>query len=228
MDQNFIKIKKINEQLAAIAQQYKNDFFITSTIEPWVNAAIASGTFAGAAGTAKHPGVVTLLSSTSANSGHRVNLYAEAFLLGGGEKTTGIFKVVTCAGTTVRFGFHDTTSEADVNDGVYIEIAETTLTGKTANAGTRSTTATNYTITENTWYRFVIEVNSDATLITYSIYADDSGTALWIDTLATNIPTGANRYCGQGIVATNSGTTALSLVSLDYMDIALQNARRLS
>ena len=98
--------------------------------------------------------------------------------------------------------------------------------GKTSNFNTRSVTSNTYTITPNTWYRSKVELNEDATLATYTLYADDSETVLWTNTLATNIPKTAGREVGHGFISTSSGTTAISLANLDYMDIILSKTRK--
>jgi hypothetical protein len=97
------------------------------------------------------------------------------------------------------------------------------IVGKTANNSARSTTGTSYTLVTNTWYRLRIEVNSDATLVTFSLFSE-AGALLWSDTLNSNIPTAAGRETGHGIVATNSGTTAVAMVDVDYLNLWISRA----
>lgn len=217
-------------QIAEIPYKLKNEFTLAGTVQlPWVNSAISSGTIGVLAPIPKHPGVLSYSSHASnANSGYCFITEGSTFLLGGGEKTTIIFKTpASLTGVTRRMGFHDSASVSAPTDGVYIKMDADTLTGQTINNTTGSTTATNYTVSTATWYRAVIELNADATLAIFTLYADDSTTVLWQDTLATNIPTATGRNVGHGDVCTlasPSGATAIG--AIDYMDIVLPNARR--
>jgi hypothetical protein len=125
----------------------------------------------------------------------------------------------------LRFGFHDSTTSADAVDGAYFEVPAGSLniSGKTASNSTRSTTGTAYTLTVNTWYRARLVVNSNASQVDFYLY-NDSGTQLWTNNLTTNIPTGAGRQTGAGLIATNSGTTATLLAYWDWMAV-FQNDR---
>lgn len=220
---------KIGALKADMTNKVSNDFLNANTqTYPWSSAAIASGTATGGGGTgvvSKHPGMIVYNSSISANSGFRTTILNYALLLQGSEKTTIIFKTAsTLTDITRRIGFHDAVDQNDAIDGVYGEIVSGVISGKTANTSTRSTTSTNYTLLADTWYRFVIELNSDATLATYTLYADDSTTVLWTNTLATNIPKATTT--GHTDICTYAGTSAIAIGSLDYMDIVLSKTRR--
>jgi hypothetical protein len=191
----------------------------TALIAPWFAAAAVSGTSTAVTGTANHPGIVTLTSSTSANSGYAYALGTSSFLLAGTEVTEFIFQVVTTANTTARLGFQDSNSSTAPTDGAWVNIAATTLDGRTASNTTGSTTGTNYTITASVWYRAKVVVNSDATQVDFYLYTCADGVQVWTNNLTTNIPTAAGRETGQSAMATNSGTTALELVDLDFMDV---------
>lgn len=203
---------------------YANDFLAVSTnpFFPFVGVAVASGT-AGTVttgATANHPGVIRLTSSTTTNSGYFIGTNITNLILGGGESAEAIFNIAVLAGTTIRLGFHDSTTSGDAADGCYIEIAETGVaTGKTANNAARSSTGTTTTLSATTWYRANVTMNADATLATFSIYSD-AGALLWTDSLSTNIPTTSGRECGMAAIATNSGTSAIDLLYLDYMAIS--------
>jgi hypothetical protein len=162
---------------------------------------------------------VTLTSSTSANSGYAYALGTSSFLLAGTEVTEFIFQVVTTANTTARLGFQDSNNSTAPTDGAWVNIAATTLDGRTASNTTSSTTGTNYTITASVWYRAKVVVNSDATQVDFYLYTCADGVQVWTNNLTTNIPTAAGRETGQSAMATNSGTTALELVDLDFMDV---------
>lgn len=216
----------VNE--ARIKRFWKNlvseDFLLSTNTAPWKITAISSGT-TGSAATAKHPGIVSLSSSTTPDSGSFIQTSKYTILLGGGERSTIIFKTATTQTTvTRRMGFHNTSAVTAPTDGVYCKIENGVLTGQAAASSVISTTATNYNLAANTWYRLVIDLNDNATLVTFTLYADDSDTILWADSLATNIPTTS---LGHGDVATSSGSSAINLGMLDYMDIYSPNARRL-
>lgn len=198
---------------------------------PWTPAALQAATIGAINGTAKHPGVAKYTSHASnANSGVRFNLSgSNKILLAGGEKATFIFSTGDVVdNVTRRFGFLDNTDQNAPTDGVYFKQTGDALTGQTANNTTISTTGTSYTITTNTWYRGVVELNTACTLATFTLYADDSDTVLWTDTLATNIPTGAGRVVGHGDICTlDSSTGAVIIGYLDYFDFILPNARKI-
>jgi hypothetical protein len=177
--------------------------------------------------TGDHPGVFRFDSSTTPNSGYKVATYVDTFTIGGGEEFNIIYNLTTLANSTYRFGFHDSTSSSDAVDGCYLEIDGSGVgTGKTANNSTRSSTATTYTHTAGTWYRLKIKVNSAATSVAFTVY-DDTGTVLWTNTLTTNIPTGdSTRKCGAGFVATNSGSSSVALLHVDYMSVSLEGLSR--
>jgi hypothetical protein len=194
-----------------------------SSLHPWYTAAIASGTFTEALGEKDHPGICRLLSSINANSGYRITVDLSSLLLSGTEETIIVFRPLTLAGTTLRLGFRDNQTSADVVDGVYLEMSQVggidgVIVGKTSNNSARSTTGTDYTLTTNTWYRLSIAINSDASLATFSLYSA-ACSLLWSDSLSTNIPTARNT--GHGIVATNSGTTAVQLIDVDYINLSI-------
>lgn len=215
----------VNE--ARIKRFWKNlvseDFLLSTNTAPWKVSAISSGTTSSSA-TSKHPGIVSLLSSTTANSGNLTQTSKYTIVLGGGEKSTMIFKTAPAQATvTRRIGFHNTSDVTTPSDGVYCKADAGVLTGQNVASSVISTTPTNYNLAANTWYRLVIEINLNATSVTFTLYADDSDTVLWTDLLTTNIPTA---LLGHGDVATSSGLSAINIGSLDYMDIYSPNARR--
>ena len=60
--------------------------------------------------------------------------------------------------------------------------------------------------------------------VNFTLYADDSSIALWTDTLITNIP--LSIQLGISDICIYSGTTAILLGSLDYLDFSLPNLRQ--
>jgi hypothetical protein len=191
-----------------------------TSYDPWVLAAVNSGVLDRQIGLADHPGIISLESSATANSGYAVETYDNAFLLAGGEFTEAVFKSVNQTNVVVRIGFMDSFTNTAVQDGAYINIAGTTLNGMTRNAAAASTTGTSYTIVDETWYRARVVLNDDATLVTFFLFDGATGALLWSDTLDTNIPTAAARETGHGVTAyytPASGTRVL--VWLDYLNL---------
>jgi hypothetical protein len=195
---------------------------MTTYFLPWVGSAIGAGTAAIISGTANHPGIVRITSAAGL-TGIRFMLDLQTFLIQGTESHTFWLRPQTLANSILRFGFHDTTSSADATDGCYIEMAQVagvdgTIVGKTAAAAARSTTATSFLLTTNTWYRLRVAVNAAANLVTFSCFSE-AGALLWTDTLNTNIPTAPGQETGSAIVALSSGTVAICDIDAIQLDI---------
>jgi hypothetical protein len=187
-----------------------------SALWVWTGAAISSATLTGEVGSAAHPGISAMTSSTSANSGYRYLTATDAILIGGGEVFESELSIYTTTNTTIRVGFLDTTTSADPTDGAWINIAGTTLSGKTANNTSISTTGTTYTVSTDTWYRVKVVVNSAASRVDFFAYTA-AGAELWTNNLTTNIPTAAGRETGSGTIATNSGTSTVDVIQWDFL-----------
>lgn len=189
---------------------------------PWSLATISNGTLTDVVPTAEHPGVLQFSSSTTPNSGYRIHLAQLAFILGGTEKCDIILKPKTLADTTIRAGFHDSTTSGAPVDGCYFHLNPATakITGRTMDNSAASTTGTDFQAVTNTWYHLVVELNADATRVDFTIY-DEAGAVLWTDNLTTNIPTGASRACQCTVVATNSNSSAVALLELDLVSVQI-------
>jgi hypothetical protein len=201
----------------------------TGNSAPFSNSAVSSGTVAQAASgtvtTKDHPGVVRFTSSTTANSGYRIGTDLVSYRLGGGEAFSCVWRHETFTNTTCRIGFHDCSTSADAVDGCYIEVDTSGVaSAKTASNSSRTTNATTVTLSTGTWYNCDIFLNSAGTLVDF-IIRNDAGTVLLNVNNTTNIPTGSGRECGAVAIATNSGTTATLLFSLDYMSVSFITAR---
>lgn len=195
-----------------------------ATYALWDYAVISSGTQSKIAAEPTHPGILRTSSSTTANSGGYCRTDATSFRLAGGEVSEHVFRIQTLTTTTIRLGFLDTATSADAVDGAYIEIPATgAAVGKTSNNSTRSTSGTIATLSTGVWYRAKIVVNRAANAVDFYLF-DDSGNLLGSQQLTANIPTAAGRETGHGYVATNSGTTAVALVDMDYMAIEFSKA----
>lgn len=196
----------------------------TAQFDPFLGAAIGGGTVANANAsiiTRHHPGVIRARSSTTANSGYTVTTGGLGqILIGGNEVFECVVNITTLTNGTFRIGFIDTNTSADCVDGAYFEIpAAGTVVAKTSNNSTRTTSATLFTATVATWYRFRVTVNSNATSINFNVF-NDSGVSQGSTDITTNIPTAAGRETGCGVIGTNSGTTATDLYHLDFMALS--------
>jgi len=184
----------------------------------------AGGTTIAGTGSPSHPGIQSIKSSVSgADRGFVYRTDNASFLLGGSERTDLVLRPQFLAGTTIRFGFHDTATVADAVDGCYLESVAGLLVGKTATNSTRSTTGTNYQMVTNTWYRLRVVLDPTAARVDYYLYSE-AGALLWTDNLTTNIPTAAGRETGHGVIATNSGTAGNIIADLDLIDLEINRA----
>lgn len=198
----------------------ENDFLGVQTgsgVLPLTTGATLLGTIAAVTSTANHPGIISFKSSTTQNSGYFYTGNNSGPLIAGGETFELIFSVVTTTGTTIRLGFHDTQSITDPVDGVWVNIADTQLDGYAKNNAGPTVTATHYDITQGVWYRAKIVLNADATLATFTLITCADGAQVWTDTVNANIPTGAGRWTCLSGIATNSGTSAVELLDMDWL-----------
>lgn len=191
-----------------------------NAVPPWGLGAIASGTFPATGGAIDHPGVYRFTSSTSANSGAYMLTNLSSFVIGGGESTDIIFKPLAAGiGTLVaRLGFSDSASVSDPTDGMWIDLAGTTLSGKTNDGTGIATTASNYTVTQDTWYRGRVRVAADKSSVTFALFSM-AGALLWTDALTTKIPTTGGTP--SSVVAVSTGTSAVALLDLDYVSVSI-------
>lgn len=227
--QNAANIAANSASLAQITYKVSSDLLNWQYSYPWNLNAVAGGTTStsNTLTTSKHPGVVAYFchaSNTNSGIGCRIS---SNVLIGGGEISTVCFATAsTITGITRRIGFHTATDQNVPTDGVYCSIIDGVMYGRCANNSVLSTTASNYTLAASTWYRLVIQLNSDATLATFTLYKDDSNIILWQDSLNTNIP--KTRFVQHGDITTSATPSGVvSIGSLDYVDIILPSARRI-
>ena len=192
----------------------------------WYLSPVSAGAFVVAASTvpdAAHPGIVTVNSSTTANSGGLISSNTLSILLGGGEQFDCIWKTgAAFTATTTRLGFHDAQSVTDAVDGAYFEISATgVIIGKTSNNSVQTSSATITTLSVSTWYHMRVKLNAAATQVDFTIY-NMAGVVLGATSITTNIPTASGRECQPAFISTNSGTVATLLCSLDYISFCYQ------
>lgn len=185
---------------------------------PFTVAAISSGTFTTAPATAdaRTQGTLLLRSSATANSGVRI-VTTQPVISATGAAFRGIAYLSASQATrTLRLGFHDATTSADAVDGAYFEVANLTVVAKTASNSTRTTAGTNFVLTANTFYVFDIEYLTD-TSVRFRVSVLSTGALVYDQTISTNVPTTITRAFFPSLVVTNSGTTAIDLMLIDYM-----------
>jgi hypothetical protein len=211
---------------------FESDFMgnIAAAIPGLNGAALSSGSISVAYSTKEHPGVITISDSTTANGGYAFLSSIYSILLSGGEKSEIVFQVgVGGARTTAksRLGFHNAiTVPADPTFGAWIDIVgdgtKATISGKTNDNTGISTTSTTFTADLSTWYRGVVEINADATLVAFSIIRCSDNVTVWRDTLTTKIPKGTNQTTAWGIIAGETSTDAAAVVlHLDYANMSI-------
>jgi hypothetical protein len=202
-----------------------NDIAVTTALPGLSGLAISSGTANIITPTTiNHPGVVYMRDSTTAAGGYKYGCVATGtWLIGGGETFEVVFQPVGVRTTQgAKLGWADTQAGNTLPvDGIWFNISGNAgairLTGNTSANSVRSGTLTSYTLTTATWYRGTITVNSDATLVTYTIY-NEAGAQQWADTVATNIPKVAPRDTSPCIIVAESTTDAAAdILRLDYV-----------
>ena len=195
-----------------------------NVVDDMIGAAVSSGTLAAVSGYANHPGIVSISDSTTSNGAYYIMTETNALLLAGGEKATFVFqdRSSSVATATTRMGFFDSRAiQTAPTDGVWAEIVGGVLTGKCKNNSGPTNTGTTYTLTGSTWYTLTIELNSDASLATFTIYSE-AGNQLWQQSVNANIPTATGRETGFGIIAGETTTSAAAVICyIDYMSLEI-------
>lgn len=189
---------------------------ISSLYYPFTPAAIGGGTYAGIEDETNHPGVVRISGQTS--TGAVITLGGlTAVLIGGLEVAEFIVRWKLVLNTVMRLGFFDTVGTGVPVDRVEFVHSAGTVKGACSNNSASTLTVTAFTPVVNTWYRLRIEVNADASLVTFYIYDCATGALMWSDTVSSNIPTAAGRETGFGVLAYKTTAGVVSLLDVDYM-----------
>lgn len=212
------------------AYQFSTDFIGigANSFPPLTGAATSSGTSSNPAPQYGYPGTIYLRDSTTVNGGYRYDTSTTTAFFVGNETFRMIFYIPTTSGvrTGVQgfYGFHDTTTIVQPTDGCYFRHNGTQMRGECRNNAGPTTTATNWTITTNTWYDARITVNSAATSVLFEIY-NAAGSQVWNGTVAANIPNTNVRVFGAGIGAWEATTDAAAdIIWIDYLKAGLNNA----
>jgi len=200
-------------------QFYEEDFvgpIIASAAKygPWVVANIGTPTYAVGTATANHPGVQKATSQASANTGCSILASATQILPGGGESSEFVFYIGDTTTFGAYMGFMVANSYTRPTVGAWIDIDATTLAGY-CNTTVTTTTAT---VAASTWYRAKIENNAANSGWTFSLYTAGGVTPVWTSTVTATPPAALFSH---GVIEFNTGGSALALLSLDYMNMAV-------
>lgn len=158
-------------------------------------------------------GLVRFRDSTTAGGGVKIGTDAASIRIQGG----GVFETAfqwrdTRTTALAMIGLHSSVTSALPQNGVNFHLVGTatgfTLTGRTSTAGTESISGTSFTGTSDTWYNLRLEINANATSVTYSVLDATRASTLWTDTLTTNIPTGSTNTVGVAVLACETTTDA--------------------
>ena len=120
---------------------------------------------------------------------------------------------------TTRIGFFDSLN-GESTDGIFFRYTDGVNSGKwqivCRSNGVETASDSGTTAVADTWQRFEIDVNAAGTSVAFKI----DGVATTNSPIATNIPTGAGRELGYGVMALKSaGTTATSGGYVDFIEI---------
>lgn len=196
-----------------------------STFPPLTGAAVSSGTLGAIDPTANNQSLWQISSASGANSGYGILSRATHMFLGGSEASTIIVRFPATNTVVARGGLLDVVTATEPTDGVYWEVANGYIYGKSASNSVRSTTTTSNLLDTTTYYRIRVAANSSASSVTFTLL-NGSGTQLWTDSLSATLPITATRAFGVGIVAISTSTNAIAIANVDA--IGFRNKRRLT
>lgn len=194
---------------------YCLDFHENTTVHPFSINAMNGGTFLSGTGEANHQGVCRFYTGgANANEGVSLRAGDNGIFVSGGETCEFIFKqIATVADFRLRCGYHNSISPTASQDGFWMTISGGDCLGYTYNNNTSSNTASNYTISANTWYRGKVKLSESMARVTFSLFAEN-GINLWTDYITTNIP--MNKTTGMCIQSFRGNAAASSLTYIDW------------
>jgi hypothetical protein len=197
-----------------------------------LGAAVSSGTLVASSGgtSTSFIGTCALTDSTTAVGGYNIAGELNSTLIAGGEYGVFVFSPGQNrhSGTSKEdayFGFADNTAAASLPvDSCAFRRLNYNWSGVCTSNSATTHTATNFSsfMYDAGWYVGTFRVNSGATSVNFSIYNASTGSLLWSNTVASNIPTGAGRWTTPKIiVAENSTNAAVDMISFDYARIGI-------
>lgn len=196
-------------------------------LTPLTGTGISGGTTASdSPADANHQSLVTLSSTTAANSGYGyITRTTERFLGGGGETFILIARLVNTNTHLGRFGFLDTITATDPVDGAYIALANGYVFGQTFSNSVGSVTVTSNQVNTTSYYNLIVAMSEDAATVNFYLLSDAS-TLVWADSITANVPNVLARTLGTGLTTISTGTNTLSLTRIDA--IGFVNSRTLA
>ena len=121
-------------------------------------------------------------------------------------------------------GFHDSAGTGNPTNGAYFYInGSNVVTGKCASNNNQTPTASTFTLTLSSWYRFNILVDGTGSVVTFTI-SDMSGGMLWSDTVATNIPLLTPMSC-RNLGNSQDATAGRFYLNNDYLHVVMPTVR---
>jgi len=200
----------------------------------WIPTPVGGGTSALIASLPNHPGIGSITSATTINSGYAYQIGSLiSYSLGPGYISAATFKLYSQANSTngttnLRVGFLDSYTSAMPVDGVYLnftQIANDTAnyTVQAINRNNGVQNLTNITLNLNgTWISTVIRIN---TLNQSEFFVmNETGYVLWDTNVSNLIPSAVNRETGDAIYAFRSGTWSTQVIAhVDYIGVGINS-----
>ena len=211
------------------------------TMSPFVPTAISAGT-----GTldnsngSEMPGVCLLSGLTGAGSGFSMQISgATTYVLGSDYFFLSKIKMSSSNFsnnftsqaniTYARAGFVDVFTAGAVVDGLFFNItqmspSEFVVYGQNVNNSVNNLTLTNYTVLNNTWYTYMIYVNSPLN-VSYKIY-DINNNLVWSEDKYGQVPTTIARATSSAVLTWHFGNFSATrpMMYIDYINVGVNKA----
>lgn len=186
---------------------------ISDVFKPVTANAVLSGTITplGTDGN-DHVGIFQISSSTTANSGVTITVPHILVPVSSNPTLTLCFKTPASfnANSTIMIGTIGVTVTSDRHG---LQIIGDTAQSIVVNGGSTTSSGGFYLMSANTWYIAKIEIKNSSNIVC-TLYADN-GASVYTHTANTALTTSSVF----GIRAINSGTTALSICNVDYINV---------
>jgi hypothetical protein len=191
---------------------------------PWQGAASTSGTVGAVAAAqtwAQHPGIAVLKAATNqTNSGYA--FAGDANMLSTpGLCMEAIVYFPRLDSVQFHMGLHDGNYATDGVDGIAFGktgMADSLLRGYCSSNSNLTATGSTYKLDDSTWYNLIWRTNSAGNKVYFRVF-NDAGTQLWIDSVASNLPTGAGRETASRLIVSWGKATSAGrdLLLVDYL-----------
>jgi hypothetical protein len=205
---------------SAVNWKIENDCFSDVSLSPWVLSSSA-GSCAASTGNADHPGVIKL--KLAADGYLNLSLgptSATNFLIAGGEKAEFIFQIGSSFDANeinyVYLGYCDGGPPIDAVALLIFSDGEGVMKACGYAESNDVYTLSNVVIVnKGEWYHGTLEVNQDATMVSYTLVGANNTTILR-ESIASNIPTASGRETSHGIYFYRAKPRTMELY-LDYL-----------